>query len=62
MHFGRRFMAIHLEMIAEFAHGTKKFLCLTGGFEFLHSTLSHTRHLMRVFRSIVCPFVGDVRC
>lgn len=43
-------MAIHLEMNAEFAHGTEKFLCLTGGFESLHSTLSHTRHLMRVFR------------
>ena len=60
MDFSCRFMTVHLEMIAELIHRTEKSLSLRNGFEFLHFSLSDSSHLVRVFCSIVCPFIGNV--
>ena len=60
MNFSRGFMPANLKMIAELIHRTEKSLSLRNGFEFLHFSLSDSSHLVRVFCSIVCPFIGDV--
>ena len=46
MDLSSRFMTVHLEMIVELAHRTEESLSLRHGFEFLHSSLSDSSHLV----------------
>ena len=55
-------MSANLEMVIDFTHGTEESLGLYKRFEFPHLAFTHSGDLMRVFSTVVLPFIRDMAC